>query len=70
MVEPNPSAKRNHGGLGAGPQESISRIVFIKFITLKLNSILLFPEKEAKSVVPLRGGSWDPNLPRSGTTGV
>jgi hypothetical protein len=34
------------------------------------NKLLLFPEKEAKSVVLLRRKTWDTNLPRSGTTGV
>jgi hypothetical protein len=32
--------------------------------------VLLFPEKEAKSVVLLRRRHWVTNLPRSGTTGV
>jgi hypothetical protein len=39
-----PSAKRNHGGLGAGPQKTRPDVVNWA------GSSLLFPEKEAKSV--------------------
>jgi hypothetical protein len=40
------------------------------FLRKNRSNGLLFPEKEAKSVVLLRRRTEDSNLPRSGTTGV
>jgi hypothetical protein len=107
MVRPKPSAKRNHGGLGAGPQQNHSGYMELFFFQkkkqkafvvfrrrygwtqtfreaeprgsggwppaklLSLYCLLLFPEKEAKSICSASQKIWlDANLPRSGTTGV
>jgi hypothetical protein len=51
------SAKRTLGVWGRAPKEYI-----LSNEAIELSGILLFPEKEAKSVVPLRGRSIYPKL--------
>jgi hypothetical protein len=63
------------GGLGACPQKILS-VAFSKAYSScckEVNSfceILLFPEKEAKSVVPLRGRPWATQNSAKPTQGV